>query len=441
VSTERRVAEPEVAGRAECPAPEDSPEFRRPEFRHPVDRRPAVDGRPGADRRVVATMAFGTGAVVANIYYVQPLAETLVQQFHTSTGAVGLLITLIQLGYAAGLATLVPLGDLVERRRLLFVLLTGCAVGLAGMATAPTLTVIASAAVLVGLTSVAVQVIVPFAAHLAREGRQGRVVGTVMSGLLIGILVSRTVSGLLAGAVGWRWVFGAAALVTLAVAVVLWRELPVHPPTVRMGYPALLRSVLRLIRAEPVLRYRMAYGGLGFAAFSVFWSTSGFLLARPPYHWNEMEIGLFALLGAAGAVAARFAGKLADRGLARWSTVGFTLLAALSFLPLFLGRSSVIALAIGVVLLDLGVQGLQITNQGVIYSLRPDARSRLNTAYMTAYFLCGTLGSGLAAAVYAALGWGGVCVLGAAFPLAAGLVWLGEQVGIQRRARRTALAR
>ena len=394
----------------------------------PVEHKPA-------GRRVVAIMALATGAVVANIYYAQPIAETLATQFHASTGAVGLLITLLQLGYAVGLATLVPLGDLVERRRLLIVLLTACSAGLVVMAAAPNLAVIASAAVLVGLTSVAVQVIVPFAAHLAAQGRQGKVVGTVMSGLLIGILVSRTVSGLLAGAVGWRWVFGMAAVVTLVMAALLWRELPEYRPTVRMSYPALLGSVLRLIREEPVLRYRMLYGGLGFAAFSAFWSISGFLLARAPYHWDETRIGLFALLGAAGAVAARFAGSLADRGHARLSTAGFALLAAASWLPLWLGGHSAIWLGVGVVLLDLGVQGLQITNQSVIYPLAPDARSRINTAYMTCYFLFGTAGSGLAALTYAHAGWPGVCLLGALFPSLAVALWLVEQVGIRRRDR------
>lgn len=378
-------------------------------------------------------MAFAAGAVVANIYYAQPLVETLAQAFHASEGQIGVVLTLLQLGYAAGLATVVPLGDLMERRRLLITLLTGCAVGLTLMGTAPTLVVIASAGVLVGLTSVAVQVIIPFAAHLAAEGRQGRVVGTVMSGVLIGILVSRTVAGLLAGLVGWRWVFCIAALVTLAVAVVLWRELPVHQPTVRMSYPALLRSVLTLIGEQPVLRARMIYGGCSFAAFSVLWSTVGFLLAREPYHWDETRIGLFALLGVAGAMAARFAGGLADRGYARWTTLGFALLAAVSFVPMFLGRSSVVALAIGVVLLDLGAQGLQITNQSVIYRLRADARSRINTAYMTAYFLSGALGSALATSLYAIAGWLAVCCLGAAFPVLAAAVWLVEQARASRR--------
>ena len=270
----------------------------------------------GSTRRVVAAMAFATGAVVANLYYAQPLENTLAAAFHASTGAVGLVITLIQIGYAIGLATLVPLGDLLERRKLLVTLLVVAAAGLVLMTVAPSLAVFGSAAVLVGITSVAVQIVVPFAAHLAEEGQQGRVVGTVMSGLLIGILISRTVAGLVAQAASWRAVFALGAVLTAAVAVLLWRELPKLAPSVRMTYPALLGSVLRLVREEPTLRMRMVYGGLMFASFSVFWTSSGFLLART-YHYNDAAIGAFALVGAAGAVMARFAGKLADRGHAR----------------------------------------------------------------------------------------------------------------------------
>ncbi|GAA5153746.1 MFS transporter [Pseudonocardia eucalypti] len=384
-------------------------------------------------------MSFATGAVVANLYYIQPLVDTLAREFHADAGRVGVLVTLLQLGYAVGLATLVPLGDLVERRWLLVTLLVGCSGGLAVMALAPTLAVIASVAVLVGLTSVAVQVIVPFAAQLAGEERRGRVVGTVMSGLLLGILLSRTVSGVLAGLVGWRWVFGIAAIVTLAVAVLLWLELPSAAPTARMSYPALLGSVLRLVRDERVLRYRMVYGACAFAAFSVFWSTAGFLLARPPYHWSETQIGLFALLGAAGAVAARFAGSLADRGHARWATLGFVAAVTISFGALLLGGHSVLALAVGVLLLDLGVQGLQITNQCVIYELRPDARARITTAYMTGYFLGGTAGSALGVAAYVLAGWTAVCVLGAVAGLVAAGVWLVERV-VQARSASIAVA-
>jgi predicted MFS family arabinose efflux permease len=385
-------------------------------------------------RRVVVTMAFAVGAVVANLYYAQPLEATLATAFHTSSGAIGLVITVLQIGYALGLATVVPLGDLLERRRLLITLLSVCVLGLVGMALAPSYAVLCSAAVVVGLTTVTAQVIVPFAAHLAEEGQRGRVVGTVMSGLLIGILVSRTVSGLVAQVATWRAVFGFAAVLTALVAVLLWRELPRMAPTVRMAYPKLLGSVLRLVREEPLLRLRMLYGAVSFAAFSVFWTSSGFLLAGAPYHWNEAEIGLIALVGAAGAVAARFAGRLSDAGHAHRATAGFILATALSWVALVVGGHSVIALVIGVALLDLGVQGTHILNQSLVYALRPDARSRLNTAYMTAYFVAGAVGSALSAAVYSAAGWTGVCVLGAVFPVLGCLLWVAEAVLSRRRA-------
>ena len=376
-------------------------------------------------------MAFSTGAVVANLYYAQPLENTLATAFHASTGAVGLVITLIQIGYAVGLATLVPLGDLLERRKLLVTLLLIAAAGLVLMTVAPSLAVFGSAAVLVGITSVAVQIVVPFAAHIAEEGQQGRVVGTVMSGLLIGILISRTVAGVVAQAASWRAVFGLGAVLSLGVAVLLWRELPKLAPSVRMAYPALLGSVLRLVREEPTLRLRMVYGGLVFASFSAFWTSAGFLLARN-YGWNDAAIGAFALVGAAGATAARFAGKIADRGHARVATGAFIGLAALSYVLIALGGHSIVALIIGVVLLDLGVQGTQIGNQSMIYRLRSDARSRLNTAYMTAYFVAGSIGSGLSAAAYSSGGWSAVCWLGAAFLVVGVLIWVVEMLRRRR---------
>jgi predicted MFS family arabinose efflux permease len=288
--------------------------------------------------------------------------------------------------------------------------------------------------VLVGVTVVAAQVIVPFAAHLAAESERGRVVGTVMSGLLIGILLSRSVAGFVAALAGWRAVFGLGALLTAIVAGLLWRELPAHPPATSLRYPALLRSVLRLIAQEPVLRVRMLYGALSFATFSVFWTSSGFLLARPPYHWSQAAIGAFALVGAAGAVAAKFAGGLADKGRSMPATGAFVLAMALSWVLLALGGHNAIALLIGVAGLDLGVQGTHITNQSLVYALRQDARSRLNTAYMTSYFLAGAIGSALSALAYASGGWAAVCVLGAVFPVLACLVWLAE-AALRRRAR------
>jgi predicted MFS family arabinose efflux permease len=283
-----------------------------------------------------------------------------------------------------------------------------------------------------------VQIVVPFAAHLAEEGQQGRVVGTVMSGLLIGILISRTVAGLVAQAASWRAVFALGAVLTAVVAVLLWRELPKLAPSVRMTYPALLGSVLRLVREEPTLRLRMVLGGLMFASFSMFWTSAGFLLART-YHWNDAAIGAFALVGAAGAVMARFAGKLADRGHARIATGAFVGLAALSYLLIALGGHSIAALIVGVILLDLGAQGTQISNQSLIYALRADARSRLNTAYMTAYFVVGAIGSGLSAWAYSTGGWSAVCWLGAAFPVLGVLIWAVETL-LRRRRSPEALA-
>lgn len=377
-----------------------------------------------AGRRVVMTMTIATGALIANLYYAQPLEESLSRALHASSGTIGAILTLIQIGYAAGLATLVPLGDLMERRRLLVVLLGVAVLGLAAMTLAPSVAAFGAAAVLVGLTSVAAQVIVPFAAHIASGGRQGRVVGTVMSGLLVGVLLSRTAAGLVASVAGWRAVFGFGAVVTAGMAVLLWRELPSLTPTVRMRYPALLASVARLLREEPVLRWRILYGALTFSSFSVFWASAGFLLARAPYHWNNAEIGAFALLGAVGAMVARFAGRLADRGLARQATGGFVLVMALSYALIGLGAHSVVALGVGVALMDLGCQGTHISNQSMIFPLRPDARSRLNTAYMTSYFVAGAVGSALSATAYATFGWTGVSIVGAAFPAAACLLWV-----------------
>ncbi len=387
----------------------------------------------GTRRAVVATMAFATGALIANNYYLQPLESTLATSFHASTTSVGLVITTIQISYAIGLATLVPLGDLLERRRLLVSMLAVTVCGLGTMAIAPSLTVLAAAAGLVGLTTVAAQILVPFAAHLAEEGQQGKVVSTVMSGLLIGILLSRTVAGLVAQVASWRAVFALGAVLTATVAVLLWRQLPVLAPTAQMRYPALLRSVLSLIREEPLLRKRMLYGALSYSSFGAFWTSCGFLLARPPYHFSDAMIGGFALFGAAGAVSARFAGRLADRGLAPLATGGFLFAAAASYVLLAVGGHALWALVLGVILFDLGVQGAHISNQSLIYRLRPGARSRLNTAYMTSYFIAGAVGSGLSATVYAAHGWSGVCWLGAAFPAAGCCVWIVEMAGRWRR--------
>lgn len=374
---------------------------------------PAADLGQGISRQLVILLAVASGAAVANLYYPQPLLHTLAGAFRVSNGLAGLLITVTQIGFVVGLALLVPLGDLLERRRLISTTLCVTAVAQAVATAAPSFAVFATAAALASITAVVAQVIVPMSSSLAAEHERGQVVGSVMSGLLIGILLARTASGLIAGLLGWRAVFAFAAAAMLALAAVLQRALPLVPPTEEMAYRDLLRSVLRLVRDEPVLRQRMTLGAAGFGCFSALWTALAFLLSGPPYHYGNIVIGLFGLAGVAGASAAPVAGRLADRGHARLATSLGLVVLLISWGVLALGKSSVIALVIGIVLLDLGVQGLHITNQSTIYALRPEARSRLTTAYMVSSFLGGALLSALTSALYSTGGWAGVCTVGA----------------------------
>jgi predicted MFS family arabinose efflux permease len=254
---------------------------------------------------------------------------------------------------------------------------------------------------------------VPMSALMSAEHQRGRVVGTVMSGLLIGILLARTISGLVAAAFGWRVMFYAGGAATLILSASLWRALPVVPPTTGVPYTRLLGSVLSLIRAEPVLRQRMMLGAMCFGCFSVLWTSLSFLLAGAPFHYGNGVIGLFGLAGVAGAASASLAGRLADRGRGAHATTGAILILLASWAILAAGRSSVVVLIVGIAVMDLGAQGLHISNQSAIYALAPGARSRLTTAYMVAYFLGGVVLSALTSSLYASDGWGGVCVLGA----------------------------
>lgn len=393
---------------------------------------------PALSRRLILVLAVACGLMVANLYYAQPLLDDIARAFGVGSGAAGLVVTLTQLGYAAGLLLLVPLGDRMDRRRLVFTILGGSVAALLAATVAPSVGALAAAGVVIGLTSVGAQVLVPFAATLAGDNARGRVVGQVMSGLLLGILLARVASGLLGQAVGWRAVYASAAALMVALGVVLWHELPRIPiaaDAARGSYGDLLRSVGTLICEEPILRRRMAYGALGFAAFSVLWTSIAFLLARPPYGYGQATIGAFGLLGAAGALCASFAGRLADRGLTRPATGGFLLTVLVAFGLLALGGGGqLVPLIAGVLLLDLGVQGVQVTNQSVIYRLRPEARSRITTAYMTAYFLGGALGSATAAATFAR-GWTAVCLLGAGYVALALGLWGAEQSAVGGRQR------
>jgi predicted MFS family arabinose efflux permease len=393
----------------------------------------AAGGAKGISRGLVVLLAVACGAAVANLYYAQPLLSTLGHAFGVSNGTAGLLVTVTQVGYVLGLAFLVPIGDLRERRSLISGTLIITAVVLAGAAVAPTFVLFAAALAAVGLTSVVAQIIVPMSSSLSAEDERGRVVGTVMSGLLIGILIARTVSGLLAAALGWRAVFALAAVGMIVLAATLRRRLPRVPPTTRLSYGGVLRSVLSLIREEPVLRQRMLLGGLAFGCFSVLWTSLAFLLAGPPFHYGNAVIGLFGLAGAAGAAAASVVGRMADRGHgARASTMSILVL-LISWAILAAGRSAVIPLIIGIAALDLGVQGVHIANQSTIYGLNAEARSRLTTAYMVSYFLGGAILSAITSSLYTSDGWSGVCILGAATAGAMLATWLVSSYTLRAR--------
>jgi predicted MFS family arabinose efflux permease len=397
----------------------------------PVSRRPSPPAseppysqRPErVSRGLVALLAVACGAAVANLYYIQPLLSVVGHAFGVADGTAGLLVTCAQVGYVCGLAFLVPVGDITERRRLISTVLLGTALALGACAAAPSFAVLAAALVAAGALSVVAQIIVPLASTLAAPEERGQVVGTVMSGLLIGILTARTLSGLIAQLGGWRLVFALAAGAMLILSLTLWRLLPKVEPSEPVRYRAVLRSVLSLIAQEPVLRQRMALGALGFAGFSVLWTSIAFLLSSPHYGYNEAVIGLFGLAGAAGALVAPLAGRLADRGHGRLVLGAFLLTVLASWGLLALGRTSVIALILGIIVLDLGIQGAQISNQARIYRLHALARSRLTTAYMVSVFLGGIVGSTLSTTLYAAGGWGAVCALGGALAATAILVF------------------
>jgi predicted MFS family arabinose efflux permease len=392
----------------------------------------------GIGRGLVLLLALTCGAAVANLYYAQPLLETLADDFHVSVATAGLLVTVSQLGYVVGLALLVPVGDLRERRGLITVTLAITAVGLGVAAAAPGFVVFGVALGVVGVTSTVAQVIVPMSSSLAADHERGRVVGIVMSGLLIGILVARTVSGLIAAAFGWRMVFVVGAVGMLVLAMTLRRALPRVPPTTAGSYGSLLRSVAGLVRSERVLRERMALGALAFGCFSALWTALAFLLAGAPYHYGNAVIGLFGLVGVAGATAAVVAGRLSDRGWGAQTATAAILALLISWAALAAGKTSVVALIIGIALLDLGVEGLHISNQSAIFALRPDARSRLNTAYMVSCFLGASLFSALAAAIFDANGWSGVCVLGGATAALALVIWALISIRYRALSRRAA---
>ncbi len=373
-------------------------------------------------RALVLLLAVSCGLAVANIYYAQPLLDVLAREFDVSEGRASLVVTLTQVGYAAGLVLLVPLGDLLENRRLVTTVLGATAASLLLAAVAPTLSVFLVAALAIGATSVVAQVLVPYAAALAPDAVRGAVVGRVMSGLLLGILLARTLSSLVAAALGWRAVYVGSALLMVLLALVLTRALPARRPEAPVPYGALLRSLAALVREEPVLRSRAAYQALMFGAFSVFWTSIAYELTSE-HGLGTGAIGVFALVGAAGALAAPLAGRLGDAGHVRAGTGAGLALAVVGGLVALLGHGSLVLLGVAAVLLDVGVQLTMVLGQREVYSSRPEARARMNTVYIASFFAAGAAASAASGALYAAYGWDGVAVLASLLPLVGLVGW------------------
>lgn len=386
-------------------------------------------------RGLLLLMSVATGLAVAGNYFAQPLLDLIGRELGLGATAAALVVTVAQAGYALGLILLVPLGDLMERRRLAVLLYAATAVFLLVSATAANGTVLLVGTALTALTSVGAQVVVPFAVSLASPAERGKVVGTVMTGLLLGLLLARTASGALSEVGGWRTVYWVNALLMALTAVLLRRFLPrLAGEGGSLTYPGLLRSTVAMFRYEPLLRWRAGIGALSMASFSVLWTALTFLLARHPYDWSESAIGLFGLAGAAGALAATVAGRLADRGHVQIVTGAGTLLLLASWAAVAAGARSLVWLLIGVIALDLAHQAVLNSTQNVIYALRPAARNRINSAFMTSFFVGGAAGSALTSVVWVSGGWTGVCVLGASLSAGTVVLWVLERITVRRTA-------
>ncbi|WP_263263468.1 MFS transporter [Pseudomonas sp. RIT-PI-S] len=374
-----------------------------------------VGALPTLSGAMVAFLAFCCGAVVANLYYAQPIVELIAPAIGLSSTHASLVVSLTQFGYAAGLLLLVPLADLMENRRLVVGFTLAVAVWLAIAGASQTQSLFLIASLFIGLTSVAVQILVPLAAHMAPEQSRGRIVGNIMSGLLLGVLLSRPLSSTVAQTFGWRSIYFIASGLMAVIALVMALALPRRMPTHQASYAALIGSVFTLARRYGVLRQRSLYQGLVFASFSLFWTIAPIELIRH-HGFSQGQVALFALVGAVGAIAAPIAGRLADAGHGQIGTKVALLLAPVALLMGTLPGGGYLWLVASAVLLDFAVQLNMVLSQREVYALDPHSRARLNAVYMTSLFVGGALGSLLASPLYEHFGWATSASLAALLP-------------------------
>ena len=370
-------------------------------------------------RGLILLFSFCCGAIVANLYYAQPITALIAADIHMSGGTASLIVSLTQIGYALGLFFLVPLGDLLENRKLMIATALVSIVSLAASAFVHQPGAFLAISLLIGFSSVAVQLLIPLAAHLASDESRGRVVGTIMSGLLLGILLSRPISSVIADHFGWRAVFGYATVLMVVVTTVLALTIPSRQPDHKATYFQLIKSLESLVASMPVLRQRSLYQGLMFGSFSLFWTAVPVELMHH-YGLSQSAIAVFALVGAIGATSAPIAGRLADAGHTRRATLIALVVGCFSYLPVLVDpRLGVIGLVTTGIILDFAVQMNMVLGQREIYALHAPSRSRLNALYMTSIFIGGAVGSALASVLYEHGGWLWVGLVGTLFPVLA----------------------
>ena len=376
---------------------------------------PTAATEPQLTRTTLWLMTIGSGMVVANIYYNQPLLVEMADTFGVRESKAGNVAMLTQVGYAIGILFIVPLGDMLRRKRLILIDFVLIILSLLLAAFSPNIYVLMAASLLIGATSVVPQLFVPMAAHLARPEARGKAVGTVMSGLLIGILCSRTLSGFVGAHLGWRAMYVLAAGLMLVLWVALYYLLPEVNPQFKGNYRSLMKSMVHLFRTEPKLRLAAARGALSFAGFGGFWTTLVFLLEGPPFYAGSDVAGAFGLIGAGGAVMASVVGRVSDRFDTRYIVMATLSLLIIAYLLFGFFSYSMLGLVVGVILLDVGLQASHIANQTLVFSLNPQARNRLNTIYMFIYFMGGATGTYIASQAWHIWRWNGVVGVGLVF--------------------------
>lgn len=374
--------------------------------------------------RLVWLMAIACTVSIASVYYNQPILALINRSFDVPLSQIGLIPTLTQIGYAVGMFLFLPLGDRLDRRKLMVTLSVLNAIALCCNAAAPNFAVLAIASFANGMTAVTPQLLVPFSAQLATPEERGRTIGRVMSGLLLGIVLSRLFSGMVGASLGWRSLFWISAILMLGLAIVLFILLPKKSPhAVPLPYLALLKSLPQLLIQHRLLRDCALNGAMIFGAYSAFWATLPFLLERPPLNYGSQVAGLFGLVGFSGTIAALWVGKLADRTSPRLTVKLAIGIIALAFAVLLGMQQQIVGLIIGATLVDLGTQTGQISNQARIYTLPISALNRITTIYMVSYFLGGSLGSYASTIAWSVAGWNGVCTVGFCLMASASLAY------------------